>query len=584
MNPLSSAAPSMAGDRPQAQELNLTSLPDDVLINIFSQSLTPVDVISLSHTSQMLRSFTSLDVIWRRALLYRPAHIPNFLPLHFSDLSGTSATRGAQTPTMEGYTSVEVAHDLSHPSPSSLREKYFDALRARKALCEPNVCIEKTKLVVDFEPQYRVRGMGLTIAGEVFWVCFDQSIQLFDLRGPKIISYNVELSDAGDSTPPIRDYRPMWPIVEFGRWREEEGVVLVANSLNRKRLEVFFQPMRRRNIGDDPETVSQPVFMYQIKLPSIAKKVSISGQYLIVFMRSTLKIIDMTSPKRVFLLQKTPHPENLLCEVFNDEFLLTSETRSSSPTSTATIYPLHAFQDDGGSLERTYARSGFLDGQLLSIPRSLSFNAATSHEDMCFWVHRTDQDSYDPLRVKFVRASTNLSNLPNRSRGSTFSHEYPIELLYPELKQPFLTRSVSKQAARKVHKTPTEVLERVAVRDVSSVQGCDRLLSVISSCSTVSERIILEDLGLHGERWTIVVTGVAPDGESLVHKSLFVLNTSGDQMEILSDGDRKQFAWNEASGRIAIKSWEELDDEEGASESPATIRLYQLRSATATET
>ncbi|KAF8305171.1 hypothetical protein DL93DRAFT_2089748 [Clavulina sp. PMI_390] len=124
---------------------------------------------------------------------------------------------------MKGYTSAEVGQDISYPSPFSLRERYFCALRARKALCEPDVCMEKTKLVVDFDPHHKVHSMGFTISGDIFWVFFDQRMELFDLRGPKIIAYNIELSST--------DYRPMWPVVEMGRWRDEEGVILAAGSL-----------------------------------------------------------------------------------------------------------------------------------------------------------------------------------------------------------------------------------------------------------------------------------------------------------------------------------------------------------------
>ncbi|KAF8305172.1 hypothetical protein DL93DRAFT_371447 [Clavulina sp. PMI_390] len=323
-------------------------------------------------------------------------------------------------------------------------------------------------------------------------------------------------------------------------------------------------------VSDDLKNLSQPVFMYKIGLPSMPKSVSVSGHYVIVLMQDRLKIIDLTSPSRTFSLRQTPPSSSLKCEIINEEFLLVSEKRHHS--SAVTRYSLHALLDDGGALGDIYAGSGFFVGELLSIPHSVSFDAASSQAELFLWLHCTDRGFFESTRVKGIRASTSLSNLPDHSRGSSLLRAYPIEILYSQLKYAPLWWDESTG-------TSEDILERVAIHSISSLQGYDHLISVVSTHSSLDENTLPEHLvDLLGERTTIVVTRVAPNGKSLVHKQIFVLNTSGDQKKPITDRSRKEFAWNEASGRIAVKSWEGLDDERTGSKSPTTICLYHLSS------
>ncbi|KAF8298201.1 hypothetical protein DL93DRAFT_2173668 [Clavulina sp. PMI_390] len=255
-----------------------------------------------------------------------------------------------------------------------------------------------------------------------------------------------------------------------------------------------------------------------------------------------------------------------MCEVINDQYLLITDT--STPSSVTKHYALSALRDGRNESVQVYTPPGVEIDRILTLPRSLSLNPATSKMDLMFW--RYDWPVWPgPTRVKVLRGSTALIENRIVLNTPTQSGSYSVDLLYPELRDPPIATRGSKDFQSTLQKGTVEVMETMPMVTLALAQGHDRLLNLVKASPSTQQAGILATLGLPAARRTIVVTEVGPSGDSLVHKPLFVRNFITGAVEPLSAVDCQEFKWNEVSGMIAIRA-------PGKSDVEATISLYRL--------
>ncbi|KAF8316337.1 hypothetical protein DL93DRAFT_770987 [Clavulina sp. PMI_390] len=541
---------------PRQSKIGLATLPEDVLIEVMCQSLSLSDIVALSHTCRAIRLCTEIDVVWIHALRHQPHSVPDFSPLYFVNPNNDSEEHPTLSVDYSLATTTSTVVSLGEPTlhrpAPSLRDRYWAALRARTLTSRPTVSVEVTAIVLFALPPFQgVREMGFSSGGEVFWAWYDQGIQLLDLRSPHIISYRIDYS----AFVPKQDKKaPRWRIAVWGRWKGEEGVMFASGQPSENKLELFFQPIPRTPVHSESgspgnTTCPSPVFMYTVFPDSELLDVHISGTYLIAevrgdFSSKSLRMIDLASGRTFLLLNAQTV---LHSEVVDDRYLLVASRSTSTQVS---FYPLHSLNQSAFPANRPpqlHAPTGPQVEQLQSLPRSFSLNSATSKMDLAFWRHRRNEWS-GSSRVTLLRGSTVIVQGEIVLNSPTQSGSYSAELLYPEVYE----RSLDWQRVVGRGK-PGNDLEGIPVVAVSSVQGYDRLLSLVTSRPSGSQQKILASKGLPSIRSTIVVTEVAPSGDCLVHKPLYLRDGAGNVQPFSSLGMVDQLRWNEASGRIAVK-------------------------------
>ncbi|KAF8295791.1 hypothetical protein DL93DRAFT_2234171 [Clavulina sp. PMI_390] len=553
--------------------ISLALLPEDIITDIMC-FLCPAEVVALSHACRKFRIYAGADTVWRRLLtrpvpgppLPSPYPPPSFSPDLLHDQSGSSST-----PLHFGErTTVTVITESPQWQPSlSLRDQYWDTVRARSVIQQPTVTIEPVLHAIKNDPPSNFHAMDFTAGGQFFFVWHADRLQLFDLRSSPLIRYTVHFAET--HKPDLWGRR--WHIVHLVRYQGEEGVLFAASCHSSCPVELYFQPfLTQDNHGVDWPPDSS--FILPIRLGNLSP-VTVGaqmtafkavGKFLITLERypdlsasATFRvtILDFTTGKRYSLLNKLIPIEShdIQIEIVDENYLLVQADGWLE------CHPLDTLCDTQNHPRRFRDGSGYQGYASGTITLPSQFSRMNNAYETLLMLWRFRYDWQFPVTLTQAVIPGTGSALAV-THSYTLQEDYMLEALYPELRSKKSGASRNKLWGRggsALHK-----LRHTITRVCCASQGYDSLLALVSPELSKNQVGWLRRSGVQPQQRLLSFTQLARDGSGLVHKPVSIQDPRITDADARETGDEMPygrhsptgFAWNELSGRLAI-SWED---------------------------
>ncbi|KAF8305955.1 hypothetical protein DL93DRAFT_2232775 [Clavulina sp. PMI_390] len=558
--------------------ISFHTLPYDILLDIILY-LPLGDVVTLSHTCRTLRNCTSEETIWRQALSHQgvrggppipdastPLLVPETLQLKNS-IPSTIFHR-------ERIPFTANSHTTEWRPRVSLRDRYWDSLRARKALAEPTITIEPILGAVYGIPRKDLHTIGLSTGGEVFFVWREDQLRVFDLRAFPVVCYTVLFIEKGSHHRTA--CKDGWHVVHPIRYQNQYGVLFAGKCIS-SATELFFLPLHTSIDNGLSPVQSLPIYLGAISVTPRTQldRFQVSGKFFITVERSPqagmswfrVRVIDFTSGHRFSIT----NDEIILSETFRIHIgILEGTYLLVQAHDLLRCYSLDTLREAEGPPHETSSaicHYGHASGTI-TIPKHLSKLSETGERFLKLWRFRSTWSSTIGMASAALPDNMENGRRLNFTIPPRWETDYPPELVFPELRQ-FRSRWLD----------GFNQLRNVEVGAHRAIQGYDRILCLVSSEPDVLQAQTMRSLGAGTQRTALVMTELSPAGDSLVHKPVMIFDARTKRAVDINGiakekgwrryGDPTVFAWSEVSGRLGICT-------AGSSPGVVDVVLYQV--------
>ncbi|KAF8317922.1 hypothetical protein DL93DRAFT_482779 [Clavulina sp. PMI_390] len=276
-------------------------LPEDVLIEILCHSLTPRDIIAVSHTCRILRLCASSLIVWECAWgrddSLPALNPPNIIPIHatsvYSEEDGTELTLEQPLPSLTfGPPSLQQL-GFSLPPPHKALDPlwgtwsqgwnrhqkiYWSMMRVRHQLAHSEPVVAPVHRLLHQHPIMDFIDMRLTPNGEVLVTYLAHEVRLMHLEMGKmlVLPIRIETSFNGPYSVPV--------VCGIFTHKGKDGVLFAAPFSQKNQVNVFFQPFDSFRDNESLARQECPPAFTNVDLPVewTVSHLSLVGQFLIV--------------------------------------------------------------------------------------------------------------------------------------------------------------------------------------------------------------------------------------------------------------------------------------------------------------
>ncbi|KAF8316300.1 hypothetical protein DL93DRAFT_2166160 [Clavulina sp. PMI_390] len=500
-------------------------LPDTIILRILGQGLSRKDLFALSHTSRVLRMFSSNHGLWAAA--DDDGNIAPNSPL-IPVLSSNMTTLYPPAPDLisasnrsQGTLSTTSSSLNTHP-----RDTYVGSLRRNYQLSRDSgpVFLHLRATVIEAISHTHFREFGLNSAGDILAILLKDQLIVFDFNQDQKYNIIIPFSSFGNI------HRRRFRRISVERFLYETEGALVAFMIGPERIIILFQPFSSPQ-NHDARIISS------LKIHSVGS-FRISGSYLITDFDETVHVYNLVNGSRTYRSMSREMRRDSGLEIYGQNLVVFGRQTWMDSELNLNVGSIHSPE-----LYPIYTGSR---GTTIYLPPAGLVNHSLPAEPMTMWHLSNAKRSVAAVRIGygFGRVLRKIEQMDSRST-------------FPNSVRPLHTppKRYTAGLTRYHHLSQTaNLITRPFASDLVALK------------SAASGRRLLSLVCQRGKQTTSMVLTERSSTEAIVHRPVYLCDYGEETIRPLrwtqecwrkaylweGTDDPIDFRWSEHAGRIVV--------------------------------